>query len=47
MSFSVNLWPIYGILLGINYSTTTDMDGEDLQHELQIALLFVIVELVW
>lgn len=47
MSFNVNLWPLYGIMLGINYSTTTDMDGEDLEHELQIALLFIMVEFVW
>jgi hypothetical protein len=47
MSFNVNIWPLTGLLLGVNYASTTDQDGEDLQHELQFALFVIIVELVW
>jgi hypothetical protein len=47
MSFNVNIWPITGLLLGVNYASTTDMDGDDLQHELQFALFVIIVEFVW
>jgi len=47
MSFNVNIWPITGLLLGVNYASTTDMDGDDLQHELQFALFVIIVEVVW
>lgn len=47
MSFEVNIWPITGLLLGINYASTTDLDGEDLQHELQLALFVIIFEISW
>ena len=47
MSFEINVWPITGLLLGVNYASTTDEDGNDLQHELQIALLVIIFEISW
>jgi hypothetical protein len=47
MNFSVNIWPITGLLLGVNYASTTDLDGEDLQHELQFALFVIIFEISW
>jgi hypothetical protein len=47
MSFQVNVWPITGLLLGVNYASTTDLDGEDLQHELQFALFVIIFEITW
>jgi hypothetical protein len=47
MSFNVNIWPITGLLLGVNYASTTDMDGDDLQQELQFALFVIIIEVVW
>jgi hypothetical protein len=47
MSFEINVWPITGLLLGVNYSSTTDLDGEDLQHELQFALFVIIFEISW
>jgi hypothetical protein len=47
MNFSVNLWPITGLLFGVNYASTTDLDGDDLQHELQFALFVIIVEITW
>lgn len=47
MSFEVNIWPLTGLLLGINYASTTDQDGEDLQHELQFALFVIILEISW
>jgi hypothetical protein len=47
MSFEVNIWPITGLLLGINYASTTDEDGNDLQHELQFAFFVIILEFSW
>jgi hypothetical protein len=47
MSFEINVWPITGLLLGVNYASTTDIDGEDLQHELQFALFVIIFEISW
>jgi hypothetical protein len=47
MSFEINVWPITGFLLGVNYASTTDLDGEDLQHELQFALFVIIFEISW
>jgi hypothetical protein len=47
MSFQVNVWPITGLLLGVNYASSTDLDGEDLQHELQFALFVIIFEISW
>jgi hypothetical protein len=47
MSFDINVWPITGLILGVNYASTTDLDGEDLQHELQFALLVIIFEISW
>jgi hypothetical protein len=48
MNFEVNIWPLTGLLLGVNYaSTPTDQDGEDLQHELQFALFVIIFEISW
>ena len=47
MSFDINVWPITGLLFGVNYASTTDLDGEDLQHELQFALFVIIFEISW
>ncbi len=47
MSFEVNVWPITGLLLGVNYASTTDEDGNDLQHELQFAFFVIILEFSW
>ena len=47
MNFEVNIWPITGFLLGVNYASTTDLDGDDLQHELQFALFVIIFEITW
>ena len=47
MNFEVNIWPLTGLLLGVNYASTTDLDGDDLQHELQFALFVIILEITW
>ena len=47
MSFNINIWPITGLLFGVNYASTTDEDGNDLQHELQLALFVIILEISW
>ena len=47
MSFEVNIWPITGLLLGVNYASTTDLEGEDLVHELQFAFFVIIFEISW
>jgi hypothetical protein len=47
MSFNVTLWPIYGLLLGVNYATTTILEEDCTEHELQIALFIIILEISW
>ncbi len=47
MNFNINIWPITGLLLGVNYASTTDIDGNDLEHEIQIALFVIIFEISW
>jgi hypothetical protein len=47
MSFNVTLWPIYGLLLGVNYSTTTILEEDTVEHELQIAFFIFILEISW
>jgi hypothetical protein len=47
MDFNVRIWPIYGFMLGVNWSKTEYL-GEDLTvHELQVAFGLVILEFVW
>ncbi len=48
--FEIKTFPIYGILLGVNY-WDSDMDEIDIyeekQHVLQFMLLFAAVSFVW
>jgi len=47
MNFEISIWPITGFLFGVNYASTTDEYGNDLQHELQFALFLIIFEVSW
>lgn len=45
MGFSVNFYPLYGLLLGANWSKT-EFDDCDL-HTVEICLGVILVEILW
>jgi hypothetical protein len=47
MNFNVGIYPIYGFLLGANWSKTDYLDEEETEHKVQIALGILLVELTW
>jgi len=44
---NVGIYPIYGVLLGGNWSKTEYLDEEETEHKVQIALGILLVELTW
>lgn len=47
MNFNIGIHPIYGFLLGANWSKTDYLDEEETEHKVQIALGILLVELTW
>jgi len=47
MNFNVGIYPIYGFLLGANWSKTDYLDEEETEHKVQIALGILLLELTW
>lgn len=47
MNFNVGIYPIYGIMLGGNWSKTEHLDEEETEHNVQLALGIVVVEFTW
>jgi hypothetical protein len=47
MNFNVGLYPIYGFMLGFNWSKIDYLDEDYTQHTVQMALGIIIVELIW
>jgi hypothetical protein len=47
MNFNVGFYPIYGLVLGVNWSKTEYLDEEQTEHQIQIALGIIIMELTW
>ena len=47
MNFNVGIYPIYGIMLGVNWSKTEYLDEEETIHQIQVAFGILLMEFSW
>jgi hypothetical protein len=47
MNFNVGIYPVYGFILGVNWSKTDYLDEEETVQQIQVALGIVILEFSW
>jgi hypothetical protein len=47
MNFNLGFYPIYGFMLGFNWSKTDYLDEEITEQNIQIAAGIIMVEIVW
>jgi DNA gyrase/topoisomerase IV subunit B len=47
MNFNVGIYPMYGFILGVNWSKTDYLDEEETIQQIQVALGIVILEFSW
>jgi hypothetical protein len=47
MNFNVGIYPIYGLVVGVNWSKTEYLDDEETVQQIQVALGILIVEFSW
>ena len=47
MNFNVGIYPIYGLVLGVNWSKTDYLEEEETIQQIQVALGIFIVEFSW
>jgi hypothetical protein len=47
MNFNVGVYPVYGFVLGVNWSKTDFLDEEETIQQIQVALGIVILEFSW
>jgi hypothetical protein len=47
MNFNVGIYPVYGFILGVNWSKTDYLDEEETIQQIQVALGIVILEFSW
>jgi hypothetical protein len=47
MNFNVGIYPVYGFVLGVNWSKTDYLDEEETIQQIQVALGIVILEFSW
>jgi hypothetical protein len=47
MNFNVGVYPMYGLVLGVNWSKTDFIDEEETIQQIQVALGIIIVEFSW
>ena len=47
MNFNVGIYPIYGLVLGCVWSKTEYLDEEYTEHQVQIALGILMLEISW
>jgi hypothetical protein len=47
MNFNVGIYPVYGFVLGVNWSKTDYLDEEETIQQIQVALGIVIIEFSW
>ena len=47
MNFNVGVYPVYGFVLGVNWSKTDYLDEEETIQQIQVALGIVILEFSW
>ena len=44
MNFNVGIYPLFGLMFGVNWSKTDFIDEEETIQQIQIALGIIIVE---
>jgi DNA gyrase/topoisomerase IV subunit B len=47
MNFNVGIYPIYGLVLGVNWSKTDYLEEEETIQQIQVALGILILEFSW
>jgi hypothetical protein len=47
MNFNVGIYPVYGFVLGVNWSKTDYLDEEETIQQIQVAIGLLIVEFSW
>jgi len=47
MNFNVGIYPIYGLVVGVNWSKTDYLDEEQTIQQVQVALGVLILEFSW
>jgi hypothetical protein len=47
MNFNVGIYPVYGFVLGVNWSKTDYLDEEETIQQIQVAIGIVILEFSW
>jgi hypothetical protein len=47
MNFNVGFYPIYGLVLGVNWSKTEYLDEEETIQQVQVALGIFMLEISW
>jgi hypothetical protein len=47
MNFNVGIYPVYGFVLGVNWSKTDYLEEEETIQQIQVALGIVILEFSW
>jgi len=47
MNFNVGVYPVYGFILGVNWSKTDYLEEEETIQQIQVALGILIVEFSW
>ena len=47
MNFNVGIYPIYGLVVGVNWSKTDYLDEQETIQQIQVALGILILEFSW
>ena len=47
MNFNVGIYPLYGLMFGVNWSKTDFLDEEETLQQVQVALGILILEFTW
>ena len=47
MNFNVGIYPLYGLMFGVNWSKTDFLDEEETLQQVQVALGILILEFSW
>ena len=47
MNFNVGIYPLYGLMFGVNWSKTDFIDDDETLQQVQVALGIIIIEFTW
>ena len=47
MNFNVGIYPLYGLMFGVNWSKTDYLDENETLQQVQVALGILILEFTW